>query len=159
MRIRRAIAADIPALMALEKHSATAAHWSAEQYQTAFSNETSSRVVLIVEDEAAAQGFILGKALAEEWEIENIVVAERARRHGLGTRLLGEFLNLAQGGGGDAVFLEVRESNLAARRLYEKRGFVQSGRRKLYYREPEEDAIVYRLNVASHFVQSVTSRS
>jgi ribosomal-protein-alanine N-acetyltransferase len=148
MRIRVATPTDIPDLMALAKHAATAAHWSAEQYQTAFSNETPSRVVLIIEDEAAAQGFVIGKALAEEWEIENIVVAERARRHGLGTRLLGEFLNLARGRGGDAVFLEVRESNSAARRLYEKRGFVQNGRRKLYYREPEEDAIVYRLSVS-----------
>jgi len=145
MRIRRATFADIPAMMALEKHAATAAHWSLQQYETAFSAEAPSRVVLILEEEAGVQAFIAGRALGEEWEIENIAVAGPARRRGLGTRLLGEFLDLARGGGAEAVFLEVRESNLAARRLYEKWAFVESGRRTRYYREPEEDAMVYRL--------------
>jgi ribosomal-protein-alanine N-acetyltransferase len=148
MRIRRATLADIPALMALEKHAATAAHWSLQQYETAFSAEAPSRVVLILEKEAGVQAFITGRALGEEWEIENIAVAGPVRRRGLGTRLLGEFLDLARGGGAKAVFLEVRESNLAARRLYEKWAFVESGRRTRYYRGPEEDAMVYRLGFA-----------
>ena len=156
MRIRPAIPADIPAMIALDRHAATAAHWSTEQYETAFSGEGPSRVVLIVEEDAGAQGFITGKALGAEWEIENIVVARPARHRGLGTRLLGEFLDLAHQQGAKAVFLEVRESNRSARRLYEKWAFVESGRRKHYYREPEEDAIVYRLDfpgVASELVQ------
>jgi ribosomal-protein-alanine acetyltransferase len=145
MLIRRATQADIPAMMALERRAATAAHWSAEQYRTAFSSEAPSRVVLIIEDETGVRGFIVGRVLDKEWEIENIAVAGPARRRGLGTRLLGEFLDLARSGGAQSVFLEVRESNLAARRLYEKWAFVERGRRKLYYREPEEDAIVFRL--------------
>jgi ribosomal-protein-alanine N-acetyltransferase len=148
MRIRRATLADIPALTALEKHAATAAHWSLQQYEAAFSAEAPSRVVLILEEEAGVQAFIAGRALREEWEIENIGVAGPVRRRGLGARLLGEFLDLARGGGAKAVFLEVRESNLAARRLYENWAFVESGRRRRYYREPEEDAIVYRLGLA-----------
>ena len=80
-----------------------------------------------------------------EWEIENIAVAGPARRRGLGTRLLGELLDLARGRGADAVFLEVRESNHAARALYEKWAFLESGRRRGYYKDPEEDAILYRL--------------
>jgi ribosomal-protein-alanine acetyltransferase len=145
MRIRRGTAADIPDLMALEKHAAGAAHWSTEQYQTVFTDASPSRVVLILEEEAGVQGFIAGRALDKEWEIENIAVAGSVRRRGFGTRLVGEFLDLARGRGAEKVFLEVRESNLAARRLYEKWAFVESGRRKLYYREPEEDAIVYQL--------------
>jgi ribosomal-protein-alanine N-acetyltransferase len=94
------------------------------------------------------QGFIVGRAIGEEWEIENIAVAEPIRSRGLGTRLLGEFLDLARGRGARAVFLEVRESNLAARRLYEKWVFIESGRRRRYYRDPEEDAISYRLDFA-----------
>jgi ribosomal-protein-alanine N-acetyltransferase len=105
-------------------------------------------VVLIIEEDAGVQGFIAGRALDEEWEIENIAVAGPARRRGLGTRLLGEFLDRARSRGGQAVFLEVRESNQAARRLYEKWAFVESGRRKRYYREPEEDAIVFRLGLS-----------
>jgi [ribosomal protein S18]-alanine N-acetyltransferase len=145
MLVRRATAADIPAMIELERHAATAAHWSREQYEAVFSGEAPSRVVLIIEEEAGVQGFIAGRALDEEWEIENIAVAGPARRRGLGTRLLGEFLDLARGRGAQAVFLEVRESNLAAQRLYEKWAFVESGRRKLYYHEPKEDAIVFRL--------------
>ena len=146
MCIRPAIRADIPAMMALERHAATAAHWSSEQYEIAFSGEGPPRVVLILEEDTGTQGFIAGRALGAEWEIENIAVAGPARRRGLGTRLLGEFLDLARGQDAEAVFLEVRESNREARRLYEKRAFVESGRRKHYYREPEEDAIVYRLD-------------
>jgi ribosomal-protein-alanine acetyltransferase len=148
MHIRRGTTADIPGLMTLEKRAATAAHWSAQQYEAAVSSEAPSRVILIVEEEADVLGFIVGRALGEEWEIENIAVAGSARRRGLGTRLLGEFLDLARERGADTVFLEVRESNLAARRLYEKLAFVESGRRKLYYREPEEDAIVYQIGFA-----------
>jgi ribosomal protein S18 acetylase RimI-like enzyme len=48
----------------------------------------------------------------------------------------------------ESVFLEVRESNHPARRFYEKAGFQQSGVRKAYYRDPPEDAILYRLELS-----------
>ena len=48
--------------------------------------------------------------------------------------------------GAAAVFLEVRESNRAARALYEKWAFLESGRRRGYYKDPEEDAILYRID-------------
>jgi len=136
--------ADIPALMALEKCAVTAAHWSAEQYQGAFSNNTVSRIALVTEHESRIEGFLIARAVEHEWEIENLVVAGSARRRGHGTRLLGRFLDIAYNQGGHAVFLEVRESNRAARRLYEKWAFVESGIRRRYYREPEEDAVTYR---------------
>jgi ribosomal-protein-alanine acetyltransferase len=147
MLIRRATAADIPAMMGLEQRAATAAHWSAEQYRTAFSIGAPSRAVLVIEEGVGVQGFIAGRGLDGEWEIENIAVAGPARRRGLGARLLGEFLHLARSEGAQAVFLEVRESNLAAQKLYEKWAFVETGRRKLYYRDPEEDAIIFRLDI------------
>jgi ribosomal-protein-alanine N-acetyltransferase len=62
--------------------------------------------------------------------------------------LLEKFLDFARGRSAEKVFLEVRESNLAARRLYEKLAFMETGRRKLYYQEPEEDAIVYHFGFA-----------
>jgi [ribosomal protein S18]-alanine N-acetyltransferase len=157
MRTRRAIPTDIPALIALEKQAATAAHWSPEQYEAVFSSEEPARVVLVVEgssvedspiEDARVQGFIVGRVVSQDWEIENIAVAGVARRRGLGTRLLEEFIGLARGRGAQSIFLEVRESNLAARRLYEKHAFVETGRRKRYYREPQEDAIVYRVEFA-----------
>src|ERR1700720_2382200 len=111
MRIRHAAAADIPAMMTLEQSAATAAHWSDPQYRVAFSSEGPSRVVLLIEDAGSLQGFIVGRVLDQEWEVENIVVAASARRTGLGTRLLREFLDLARSRGAREVFLEVRESN------------------------------------------------
>jgi ribosomal-protein-alanine acetyltransferase len=137
-------------MMALEKHAATAAHWSAEQYESLFNVSSAGRVALIIQEktqhaEHRVQGFVIARAVGAEWEIENIAIAGQARRRGLGTRLLGEFLDLARARGAQSVFLEVRESNRPARALYEKWSFTEGGRRKKYYRNPEEDAMVYRL--------------
>ncbi len=146
MHVRPAIPADIPAMIGIVDGSATAAHWSREHYERLFGEQTPRRVALVVEDAAALQGFLVAHAVAGEWEIENIAVAGAARRRGLGTRLLEEFLKMASGEGATAVFLEVRESNRAARFLYEKWSFRESGRRSGYYAQPQEDAIVYRLS-------------
>jgi ribosomal-protein-alanine N-acetyltransferase len=147
MVIRRSTPADIPDLMALERQAPAAAHWSREQYQNIFAADAPSRVLLILEEDTGIQGFIVGRALDKEWEIENVVVSESVRRRGFGSRLLQEFLGLARDRGGEKIFLEVRESNLAARRLYEKSGFSESGRRQSYYQQPQEDAIVYHLGL------------
>jgi ribosomal-protein-alanine N-acetyltransferase len=147
LSIRPADSTDLLAMFAIEKHAATAAHWSIEQYEALF--RASGQIALIVQEEtqqekAQVQGFIIARAIGVEWEIENIALAGPARRRGLGTRLLGEFLDLARAQGAEAVFLEVRESNRAARALYEKWSFMRSGRRQKYYKDPEEDAILYR---------------
>jgi len=145
LSIRAATPADLPGMMALEKRSATAAHWSAQQYEALFGGHGPERMALIIEDEPGLEGFVIARVVDREWEIENIAVAGPARRRGLGTRLLGELLDQARSRGADAVFLEVRESNRAARALYEKWAFLESGRRRGYYKDLEEDAILYRL--------------
>jgi len=146
MHVRPATPADIPAMMKLVNHSATAAHWSREQYDRVFGGEAPRRFALVIEETVGMQGFLVAHEISGEWEIENIAIAGAARRRGLGTRLLGEFLDHARAQHATAVFLEVRESNRAARLLYEKWAFVESGRRPAYYKEPEEDAMVYRLS-------------
>ena len=144
--IQPATVADLPAMMALEKRAATAAHWSAEQYETLFRASDPGRVALIMREDSDLQGFVIARVRGEEWEIENIAVAGPARRRGLGTRLLGELLDSARAKDAAAVFLEVRESNQAARALYEKWAFRENGRRPRYYKGPAEDAILYRLD-------------
>jgi [ribosomal protein S18]-alanine N-acetyltransferase len=148
MKARPATPADIPAMMRLVNHSATAAHWSREQYDRVFGGDSPRRMALVIEEALGLQGFLVAHEVASEWEIENIAIAGAARRRGLGTRLLGEFLDRVRAEGATAVFLEVRESNRAARSLYEKWAFEESGRRARYYAQPEEDAIVYRLGFA-----------
>ncbi|MGH9601330.1 MAG: ribosomal protein S18-alanine N-acetyltransferase [Terriglobales bacterium] len=145
MTIRPATPADIPRLIPLERHSATAAHWAEADYQRLFDAGAPERLALVLE-EAEIVAFIVARGIAAEWEIENVAVAGPARRRGLGTRLLGELLNRLRARGVESVFLEVRESNVAARMLYEKWAFEESGRRTGYYRDPAEDAIQYRLS-------------
>ncbi len=94
----------------------------------------------IVEDEGEAPrilGFLVAHRVDAEWELENIVVAEAARRRGVGTRLLEEFSRpCCARNMGSGIFLEVRESNLSARALYRKLGFQETGLRKSYYSQP-----------------------
>ncbi len=78
-----------------------------------------------------------------------MVVARGKRKHGVGIKIIRELLLKAQASGVTSVLLEVRESNLAARRLYEKVGFNQQGRRSNYYRDPEEDALLLSFSITN----------
>ena len=143
--IRSAALNDVPAILAIEQQAPGAAHWTAEQYKKL----VDSGVVLVAEDaaEEAGQlcGFVCAKAVAGDWEIENVVVAAAFLRSGIANELLRNLIQRAKDEAASTVLLEVRESNLPARRLYEKHGFREVGRRRLYYRDPMEDAILYAL--------------
>jgi ribosomal-protein-alanine N-acetyltransferase len=144
--------------MTLERRSATAGHWTEEQYRQAFPSEAVRRLVLVAEDSPTIApgreinsaagtrplGFLVALHLPPEWELENIVVDPTARRKGLGLQLLDALLAAARETDSSSVFLEVRESNAAARSLYEKAGFEHTGGRKSYYTNPPEDAVLYR---------------
>ena len=156
MNLRPAIAADIPLLMDLERASPTAAHWKEQQYRQAVEPgpDHPSRFVLVAEVAPLASaardsrfslvGFLVARHVGLEWELENIVVAPSARRQGVGRQLLDALLAVAREKNSESVFLEVRESNAPARKLYENAGFQPTGRRKSYYLDPPEDAILYR---------------
>ena len=101
--IRPATVADLPAMMALEKHAATAAHWSAEQCEALFLASHPDRVVLVLEEDSILRGFVFARAVSGEWEIENIAIAGVARRRGMGTRLLGELLDMAEQESGSGI--------------------------------------------------------
>ena len=145
MLVRLATAADIRALMSVEQSAAGASHWSVEQYLALFENPGKTALVAL-DDEVV--GFLVAGRTGEEWEIENIAVVDTSRRKGCGSRLLAEFTRMAREQRASTVFLEVRDSNRAARDFYEKGGFVETGRRKSYYRDPREDAILYTLKLA-----------
>jgi len=140
--IRLATPADIPALIELENSAPEAAHWSPSTYSALFSPAV-PRMVVVAESEGNVDGFLVARGGSAEWAIENIVVAQNHRRTGLATLLLNELLTKARSQGAKALFLEVRESNAAARGFYERSDFRQTGRRPGYYRDPHEDALVY----------------
>jgi len=143
VRLRPAAPGDLTRLIQIAAHSATAAQWNRLEYQKLFAPDLlQNHTALVIEEGGEVVGFMVARQLGTEWEIENIAVTGSARRRGLGTRLLGEFLDLVRSRGGREISLEVRESNLAARRLYEKWAFVEKGRRKQYYSDPSEDALV-----------------
>ena len=145
--IRPATPDDISFMMNLDRTCPTAAHWSQQQYAQLFqaSGGVSERLVLVI-TEANGQsllGFLVARRVVSEWELENIVVSPAARRQGLGLRLLNALLTLAREAPATSVFLEVRESNAAAQALYQRAGFRETGRRKSYYTNPPEDAVLY----------------
>ncbi len=120
----------------------SAAHWTAKQYE----NLVDGGAVLVGEQSGGKLcGFICAQSVAGEWEIENVVVVAEFLRQGIASALMLALIQRAREEGASTVMLEVRESNLAARRLYEKHGFGEAGRRQLYYKVPEEDAILYTL--------------
>lgn len=141
--IRSARLNDVPAILALERRSPGAAHWTSEQYCTL----VGGGIVLVAEDAGALCGFICAQTVAGDWEMENLVVASEFLRRGIGDKLVGELIRRAKSEAAAAILLEVRESNRAARGLYEKRGFREVGRRRGYYGNPVEDAILYALRL------------
>jgi [ribosomal protein S18]-alanine N-acetyltransferase len=145
--VRPAVLADLERVVEIAGQSDAGAQWPRKEYERALSPEYARyRLVLVICVAKRVQGFIIGRVASDEWEIENIAIEAQAQRRGLGGQLLREFLARAQEQGA-AVSLEVRQSNAAARKLYEAMGFVQTGRRKSYYREPEEDAIVLKISL------------
>jgi len=139
--IRSARLNDVPALLAIERQAPGAAHWARDQYDKL----VDSGVVLVAEEAGALCGFVCAQAVAGEWEIENVVVDAGFLRRGIASELVRELIQRAQNKAAPAILLEVRESNLPARGLYEKHGFREVGRRRAYYRGPVEDAILYAL--------------
>jgi ribosomal-protein-alanine N-acetyltransferase len=146
--IRHATPSDIPAIMRLERSSNSAAHWSEQQYESLVVNDhfAIARLALVGEaqEDSAILGFLIAQHIGPEWELENIVVEPTMQGKGIGTLLLNALLAHVKQANSGAVFLEVRESNKSARGLYRKLGFQETGRRKSYYGNPLEDAILHR---------------
>jgi ribosomal-protein-alanine N-acetyltransferase len=136
-------------LIALAAQAESAAHWSAREYENIFLADTPLRCCLVAfaDDRPAVAGFVVARCGPGDWEIENVVVGQSLRRRGWAERLIREVLLAARRASAPAVLLEVRESNLAARQLYGKLGFASCGRRRAYYRQPAEDALLLRLEL------------
>jgi len=150
-------------MMHIEGQSPTAAHWSRQQYEFLFSavgsQGQSERLAWVVQNDTEKRldggpdqdpkllAFLVAHRIEREWELENVVVGESARRRGIATLLLRELIAQARAERGGNIFLEVRQSNRSARALYEKVGFVEIGLRNSYYAVPPEDAILYRFSL------------
>ena len=128
--------------------SPEAAPWSADSLEDAAS---SGMTVWVAELNREVEGFLVGRLAAGEFEILNMAVSKAQRKNGIASRLLALALEWAQGAGGTRALLEVRASNEEAIRLYQRHGFAAWGRRKQYYRNPLEDALLFARTLAGHF--------
>ena len=139
--MRVAVPADLAAILQIDRESPTAAHWPDTAYQDALKQP--ARLVLVAEGQEGTLGFLVASMAAVEWELENIAVMSSARRRGVGRALLNALIDLARAAGSTEIRQEIRASNLPAQRLGQSVGFVQQGRRKGYYRDPDEDAFLF----------------
>lgn len=146
--IRPATVDDLDAIVAIERASFSDP-WPRGAFLSLV-RRADAHVLVAMPDPASAAGepAVLGYAIAwfivGEGEVGNVAVHPGARGRGIGARLLDEALAEARRREAEVVFLEVRESNEPARRLYASRGFVEVGRRRRYYRRPDEDALILR---------------
>jgi ribosomal-protein-alanine N-acetyltransferase len=141
--LRPATPADLPAILALERACADAAHWSEPHYLEML-HAPHRNLLLVAEDAGALLGFVALFTASPEWELGNVAVAAAARRRGIGRGLISAAQDVARRRHAEAIHLEVRESNAAARALYGGAGFAESGRRRAYYHDPAEDAVLYK---------------
>jgi ribosomal-protein-alanine acetyltransferase len=157
LRYRPASSADLPALAEIERASFSDP-WSEDAFSSALALD---RMLVRVAEQGGEweaggpngavagrdggepiAGYVVALVSGAEADIADLAVAPRARRRGIGRSLLDRMLEELASRGVRSVFLEVRESNRAARALYAARGFEAVGRRRGYYRRPTEDALL-----------------
>lgn len=140
--LRFAVPEDLPRIATLMASAEQAPHWTDAMYLKRIGEES---VLLANVDRHLVGALVFSTASPGEWEIENIVVDPALRKQGIGQALIRELGTRAKELGGIRIHLEVRESNAAAIALYRKLGFAETTRRRAYYRNPDEDALLFTL--------------
>ena len=140
--IRPASFADASALADIERRCFSDP-WPLEGFREVFGMPGTVGLVSTELDEPI--GYFLAREILGTAEVLNLAVVPERRGRGLGGALLDAGLSAVRARGGSEVFLEVRASNAVAQGLYARRGFQMEGRRRGYYRRPDEDALVLRL--------------
>lgn len=140
--VRAAAEPDIARIAAIER-AAFSDPWSAASFRSLL-NGVAVHFAVAAASEGDVLGYLVMWIAGGEAEIANLAVDADARRRHIGSTLLQHAIAIARSGGAEAIFLEVRESNVAARAIYSANGFREVGRRTRYYRRPVEDALILR---------------
>ena len=150
MRIRPAVAADVPAVAALERDNLGVDAWPEPLVAEGLLGNLPTVSYLVAEVDAEDGPRVVGHAVAsvvaDIAELQRIAVDPAHRRTGLATELLNAVIGAAREGGADRLLLEVREDNAGALAFYAARGFVEVDRRRRYYRDGAT-AVVMRLGL------------
>lgn len=129
----------VPGIAALER-KCFSRPWSEDALRAELDNEH-ARFLAAVDESGRVMGYAGLHCILDEGYIDNVAVDPDVRRQGIAGTILEQFLRLGESGLA-FLTLEVRASNAPAIALYEKYGFVQAGRRKNYYDDPREDALI-----------------
>lgn len=123
--------------------------WPRSLFTEELKNPLSHSYVASIEEDhkRIVVGYIIYWVVLDEAHIINVAVHPEYRRKGIGEGLVSFVIETCKGLGLERIFLEVRRSNVAARRLYRKLGFEVIGVRKGYYSDTKEDAIVMSLRL------------
>ncbi|HUR92500.1 MAG TPA: ribosomal protein S18-alanine N-acetyltransferase [Gemmatimonadaceae bacterium] len=138
--LRPAGVADLPEVAAIEL-ACFRDPWPQQSFE-AFVGRPGATFIVAEGRKGGVAGYAVLLRAADEAEVLNLAVPEDARRRGVGRALLDRLLHEARADGARTIYLEVRESNAAARGLYQSHGFVEVGRRRRYYQRPVEDALI-----------------
>lgn len=138
LKIRRLTYSDLPQVVAVERR-AFPTPWSLAMFVLELSKPSGACFAALRDGELV--GYVICSRYDTVWHIMNVAVDPAYRRQGVATALLGRLL--ARVGDGTArLTLEVRPSNTGAIELYERFGFRSAGRRRRYYQDNGEDALV-----------------
>jgi ribosomal-protein-alanine N-acetyltransferase len=141
--LRPAVAADLNEVVQIERAS-FADPWTEESFRRLLDGHSAIFQVIGYPPDRDVGGYVIAFAVGEDAELLNIAVHPEHRGKGLAGQMLDAVIIELGSRGVRNAFLEVRESNSAARSLYKSRGFTEIGRRRNYYRRPVEDALVMR---------------
>jgi [ribosomal protein S18]-alanine N-acetyltransferase len=137
---------DLDGILDIEKQS-FAAPWSRELFQDTLSFPLAFNFVARKKVDNTLVGYANFYLIKDEVQVLNVAIAPELRKKGYATDILNHAIAFLMNQGGTDFFLEVREGNAEAIRLYDRLGFKKIGRRRRYYSETNEDAIVMRLKV------------
>ena len=149
MDIRRMTLEDIPVVVELDKLSFTLP-WPERSYRFEIMENPASRC-WVIEDGKKIVGMIVAWMLVDEAHVATIATHPEHRRQGIARKLLTYALRYMSKEGAVTSFLEVRETNHAAQEMYRQFGYEAVGRRKRYYKDTDEDAILMTLNELTRF--------
>lgn len=141
--VRRASVADLDSVLAIEQLCEEAPHWTRDSWLEALSEGLGlARASFVAESHSEIIGFAVVSCTGELAELETIAVSRHARRKGVGQALCRQGMNWSRSRGATVIELEVRASSGGALALYRVLGFVEQGKRRGYFGNPTEDAVL-----------------
>jgi [ribosomal protein S18]-alanine N-acetyltransferase len=143
--LRKMTMSDVEQVIAIDQISFSLP-WPVSSFRYELNENLASRC-WVAELDGRIAAMLVGWFIVDEIHIATIATHPDFRKQGIGEKLLTHALQSAKAEGAISSFLEVREGNAAAIAMYQKFGYVESGRREGYYKDNGEDAILMTLNL------------